>query len=228
MAVPKKPAPKKSARKAGAAIAHPVEGAAPAKQRRRQEPSVRRAQILTAARLCFANSGFKATTVDDIADEAGVSVGLLYRIFGSKTAIVEAIILEQVEAQLAQAFEIISASPKSGIDRAKVLKSFESEAADMQSLALTFEMAAEACRNPPLRAFMQGRRAELYADLLDRLIEDGMDRKTVERMFVDLDVVGAVASGAVIQSISNPRLSVLQNIEAIFKAIDRGRKPSDE
>lgn len=199
---------------------------APPKPRRRQEPSVRREQILTAARVCFANSGFKATTVDDIAVEAGVSVGLLYRIFGSKTAIVEAIILEQVEAQLVQAFDIISSSPKTGIDRAKVLKSFEGEAADMQKLALTFEMAAEACRNQPLREFMQKRRAELYAALLDRLIEGGMERNTAERMFAELDAVGAVASGAVIQSITSSH-TALETIDALFRSIDF-RTRSDE
>lgn len=196
-----------------------------AKSRRRQPPSVRREQILTAARLCFANSGFKATSVDDIAVEAGVSVGLLYRIFGSKTAIVEAIILEQVEAQLVQAFDIISSSPTTGIDQAKVLKSFEAEAADMQKLALTFEMAAEACRNQPLREFMQKRRAELYAALLERLVEGGIDRKTAEHLFVELDVVGALASGAVIQSITSSQTSALESIASVFRAVEL-RKPT--
>lgn len=198
------------------------------KQRRREEPSVRRAQILNAARRCFATSGFKATTVDDIAVEAGVSVGLLYRIFGSKTAIVEAIILEQVEEQIAQAFEIISTSPKSGIDRAKVIRTFEGASLDLQQLALTFEMAAEACRNQPLREFMQSRRAELYLTLIDRLTASGMDRKTAERMFAELDLVGAIGSGAIIQSLANAKMSVFQSIEAVFRSIDRAsRKRSD-
>lgn len=197
-------------------------------QRRREEPSVRRAQILNAARECFANAGFKATTVDDIAVEAGVSVGLLYRIFGSKAAIVEAIILEQVEEQIAQAFEIISTSPKSGIDRTKVLRSFEDAPLDLQQLALTFEMAAEACRNQPLREFLQSRRAELQAKLIDRLTASGMDPKTAKRMFAELDLLGAISSGAVIQSLASPKATVLQTIEAMFRSIDRStRKRSD-
>lgn len=200
----------------------------PAKQRRREAPSVRRAQILNAARKCFANSGFKATTVDDIAAEAGVSVGLLYRIFGSKMAIVEAMILDQVEEQIAQAFEIISTSPKSGIDRARVLRSFEGASLDLQQLALTFEMAAEACRNQPLREFMQGRRADLQSKLIDRLTASGMDPKSAKRMFAELDLLGAVGSGAVIQSLASPKMTVLQTIEAMFRSLDRSsRKRSD-
>lgn len=189
---------------------------------------MRKAQILNAARTCFANAGFKATTVDDIAGEAGVSVGLLYRIFGSKTAIVEAIILEQIEAQIAEAFEIISTSPKSGIDRRMVLKSFDDASLNLQQLALNLEMAAEACRNQPLRTFMQNRRAELYADLMDRLTASGMDRKTAEQMFAELDLIGAIGSGAVIQGIASPKMSIAETVKAVFRSIDRGtRKRSD-
>jgi AcrR family transcriptional regulator len=194
------------------------------KLRRREEPAVRRAQILRASRTCFANAGFNATTVDDIAAEAGVSVGLLYRVFGSKTAIIEAIILDQVEEQIEQAFEIISTSPASGIDRTKVIKSFEDASQDMQSLALTFEIAAEACRNAQLRAFMQSRRAKLYATLLERLTEAGMSRKTAERMFAELDLVGAIGSGALVQSLSSTKTKAFANIEAVFRAADRGAK----
>jgi AcrR family transcriptional regulator len=197
------------------------------KPRRREDPAVRKAQILSAARTCFANSGFKATTVDDIARQAGVSVGLLYRIFGSKTEIVEAIILEQVEAQIAQAFEIISASPK-GVDRAKILQSFKAASLDWQQLALTFEMAAEACRDQKLRAFMQSRRAVLYVTLMDRLTASGMDRKTAERRFAELDLLGAIGSGAVIQGLAAPEMSVVQTVKGAFRAMGRSaRKGAD-
>jgi len=198
------------------------------RQRRREDPSVRRAQILSAARTCFANAGLKATTVDDIAGEAGVSVGLLYRIFGSKTAIVEAIILDQVEAQIAHAFEIISTSPKAGIDRAKALRGFEGASLDLQQLALTFEMAAEACRNQPLREFMQSRRAELSSKLMDRLTASGMDRKAAERKLAELDLVGAIASGAVIQGLANAKMSVSKTVETVFRSIDRGGRKRPE
>ncbi|GAM99924.1 hypothetical protein U91I_03581 [alpha proteobacterium U9-1i] len=167
--------------------------------------------------------------MDDIASQAGVSVGLLYRIFGSKTAIVEAIILEQVETQIEHAFEIISKSPKSGIDRARILKSFEDASLDLSQLALTFEMAAEACRNPSLRAFMQSRRAELHAKLMTRLVENGMDPKTAKRMFAELDLVGAIGSGAVIQGLASPKMSVSQTVKSVFDSLEGGaRKPKED
>lgn len=198
------------------------------KQRRREAPSVRKVQILSAARTCFATSGFKATTVDDIAVEAGVSVGLLYRIFGSKNAIVEAIILEQVEAQIAEAFEIISSSPEIGIDRAKALRGFDGASLDLQQLALTFEMAAEMCRNNSLREFMQNRRSELYAEVINRLTASGMDRDTAEKKFAELDLIGAIGSGVVIQSLSSREMRISHTVETVFKSIERGsRKKPD-
>lgn len=51
----------------------------------------RRAAILNAAELCFARTGFHRTTMQDIAVEAGMSVGNLYRYFASKDAVVVAL-----------------------------------------------------------------------------------------------------------------------------------------
>ncbi|MEU0513417.1 helix-turn-helix domain-containing protein [Amycolatopsis sp. NPDC006125] len=49
---------------------------------------VRRAQIVAAARRCFAREGFHQTSMPDIAQEAGVSVGAPYRYFASKEEII--------------------------------------------------------------------------------------------------------------------------------------------
>ncbi|MEU1165562.1 TetR/AcrR family transcriptional regulator [Streptomyces sp. NPDC005921] len=56
-------------------------GARPVKRMRRLE---RRAQILDAATRAFARAGFAATSLDDIAAEAGLTHVMLYRHFESK------------------------------------------------------------------------------------------------------------------------------------------------
>ena len=48
----------------------------------------RRSRILDAAERCFVRSGFHRTTMQDVAAEAGMSPGNLYRYFPSKDAIV--------------------------------------------------------------------------------------------------------------------------------------------
>jgi len=50
----------------------------------------RRRQILQAAMTCFAKRGFHQTSMHDISDAAGISVGLIYRYFESKEAVISA------------------------------------------------------------------------------------------------------------------------------------------
>src|SRR6201984_1176274 len=55
------------------------------------EPALdRRAQILDAALVCFALRGFHQTSMHDISAEAGISVGLIYRYFANKEAVISA------------------------------------------------------------------------------------------------------------------------------------------
>src|ERR1700757_811190 len=55
------------------------------------EPALdRRAQILDAALVCFAHRGFHQTSMHDISAEAGISVGLIYRYFANKEAVISA------------------------------------------------------------------------------------------------------------------------------------------
>jgi AcrR family transcriptional regulator len=51
----------------------------------------RRAQILAAARTCFLTKGLHNTSMQDLIQEAGLSVGAVYRYFKSKNEIINAI-----------------------------------------------------------------------------------------------------------------------------------------
>nr|BFE67761.1 hypothetical protein GCM10020092_010620 [Actinoplanes digitatis] len=46
--------------------------------------TARREQILAAARLCFLRNGLHNTSMQDLIQEAGLSVGAVYRYFKSK------------------------------------------------------------------------------------------------------------------------------------------------
>ncbi|HVQ52518.1 MAG TPA: TetR family transcriptional regulator [Mycobacterium sp.] len=68
---------------------------------RRLARAERRQQILHAATRAFARRGFAATSLDDIAAEAGVSHVILYRHFASKTDLYRAV-LERACTRLAE------------------------------------------------------------------------------------------------------------------------------
>jgi AcrR family transcriptional regulator len=53
-------------------------------------PPDRREQIMRAAMVCFAKHGFHQTSMHDISGEAGISVGLIYRYFENKDAVISA------------------------------------------------------------------------------------------------------------------------------------------
>lgn len=51
----------------------------------------RKGQIIDAAWICFARNGYHRTTMQDIATEAGISAGAIYRYFDGKEAVLVAI-----------------------------------------------------------------------------------------------------------------------------------------
>jgi AcrR family transcriptional regulator len=73
-------------------------GSEPVKRMRRAE---RREQILDAATRAFARAGFAATSLDDVATEAGITRVMLYRHFESKADMYRAV-LDRACARLAE------------------------------------------------------------------------------------------------------------------------------
>ncbi len=69
----------------------------------------RRPQILDAAERCFALNGFHRTTMQDLAREAGMVPGNLYRYFPSKNAIILGLV-ERDRTDIAADFAALSAA----------------------------------------------------------------------------------------------------------------------
>jgi TetR/AcrR family transcriptional regulator, repressor for uid operon len=114
---------------------------------RRPADAERRRRILEAAERAFVRNGFHATTMQGVADEAGMSAGNLYRYFPSKEAIVEGL-CEQDQAELASAFAELMADNRQimeamrcGLRKHVLLKPPE-------KARLLVEIWAEAGRNP--------------------------------------------------------------------------------
>jgi AcrR family transcriptional regulator len=68
------------------------EAAVPAEPVRRLRRAERREQILAAATRAFARAGFAATSLDNVAAEAGISRVILYRHFDSKADMYRAVL----------------------------------------------------------------------------------------------------------------------------------------
>jgi len=75
----------------------------------RRRKQARPQEILDAALACFAERGFAASRMDDIAERAGVTKGTIYLYFENKDAVFKALVRESIGAQLANVLENVRA-----------------------------------------------------------------------------------------------------------------------
>ena len=113
---------------------------------RRLPRAARREQILDAATRAFARSGFTATSLDDVAAEAGITRVLLYRHFASKA--------DMYRSVLDRACEHVTAAigvEDADVDTIPAL--LRAASADPDGVRLLFRHAA---REPPTTAAAHG------------------------------------------------------------------------
>lgn len=123
----------------------------------------RRARILDAAERCFVRAGFHRTTMQDVAAEAAMSPGNLYRYFTSKSAIVAGL-TERDRAEVSAGF--------AGLDAAANLPEAFGQllhhhfgAGGWAKTALCLEIWAEAARSPEFAALS----GEFECEMTERL-----------------------------------------------------------
>ncbi|MEE8456975.1 MAG: TetR/AcrR family transcriptional regulator, partial [Acidimicrobiia bacterium] len=72
--------------------------------------------IVAAAAASFDLDGYDATTIETIAQAAGVSAGTVYNYFGTKSAILAAIVTRQVDEIMAEAGENLDLTAGNPVD----------------------------------------------------------------------------------------------------------------
>jgi AcrR family transcriptional regulator len=114
----------------------------------------RRNQILDAAWSCFAKRGYHQTTMQDIATDAGISAGAIYRYYASKEAVLAAITERNTEryAELLADIQSESSGPMDVLDAIgqTMLATFEDPLFETNT-RLDIEIRPETLRNDVLR-----------------------------------------------------------------------------
>ncbi len=127
--------------------------------------AARRAHIIDAAEQCFAQAGYRATSIPDICKAASISVGALYTHFASKEAIVEAMAEASMHAKL-QSFEVVP--PKHSLRQARylldIVRQLEGEPGQ-RAARLDLDLWSEATRNPRLAKLMRASMGQMLAQL---------------------------------------------------------------
>ncbi|SIR32672.1 MULTISPECIES: TetR/AcrR family transcriptional regulator [unclassified Bosea (in: a-proteobacteria)] len=117
--------------------------------------SERHIRILDAAERVFARAGFHAATMQDVAGEAGMSPGNLYRYFSSKDAIVAGL-AERDRSNIAADFANLCPGKGPLLDQLEALgrKHLVEDPRDKAVIAL--QIWAEAARNPAMAQMCAG------------------------------------------------------------------------
>ena len=124
----------------------------------------RRGEILSAAETCFVAKGFHQTSMQDIASASGLSMGLLYRYFDSKSAIIRAFSALDRDRMIAGVTALADATDFiAGL--AKLLKQELETMRNVDEFRLTTEVLSESTRDEILRESFAAKELMLSAAL---------------------------------------------------------------
>jgi AcrR family transcriptional regulator len=116
---------------------------------RRVSPEARKAMLISAGRVCLAQGGIRAFTVDNICRAAGTSRGLIVHHFGSKDALLAAV-YGAVYDQLIESVEILGDEQSTLVTLVEQICSPENF--DRSSLNLWLALWGEIANNSALQA----------------------------------------------------------------------------
>lgn len=180
-----------------------------------------REQILSAAASCFRERGIKATTMQEIAKRAGISVGNFYNYFDGKDAIIDEFAQREVARLAREIDEIVNGRVSLEEQRRQFRESLRKQLA-VQRARVKIEIIEEAARNGSMgdnivkRSDAQVRelikkmhRSRASADVSDEEIE----------VMVEMDM--ALVDGMAFRLIAHPELDVDRMINAIVKTVIR-------
>lgn len=161
----------------------------------RRRSDARPGELTAAAFALFAEQGFAATRLEDVAARAGVSKATIYRYFENKDALFEAVIKDAIAPRFTEAETLVEA--------------FQGTSAD---LLRTFFKVARGALGGPLPALLKmivsesgtfPQLARLWADLgvsrmmglMRRIVQRGIDRGEFRE--VDLEVIAPLVAAPV-------------------------------
>jgi len=134
-------------------------------------------EILDAALAVFAQKGFAATRLDDIAAKAGITKGTIYLYFDSKQALFEALARQSVGAQIEQVTAQLANFPGTSAELLRfVLSTMGRFAMTSDRVVLPRLVLAEAANFPQLAEFWRREIIERGIGLMSGIIRRGIER----------------------------------------------------
>src|SRR3954447_26811941 len=153
-----------------------MSGTQPRRSRREERKEETRGELIAAAALVFARSGFHGASLDEIAREAGYSTGAIYWHFEGKDDLFLAVYEAYATTRVREWGEVGKQAEGALPQRARAYADqwMERLAAEPEFLVLSLEFLVHAWRNPPLREEF-GHRTAAGRLALARLMQEQAD-----------------------------------------------------
>ncbi|HEX2227711.1 MAG TPA: TetR/AcrR family transcriptional regulator [Candidatus Binatia bacterium] len=156
-------------------------------------------RIVTAARRHFFAHGFRTVTMDELAEEVGMSKKTLYLAFASKTDLIRAVLLDKFREVDSELERIIADPPVSAMDSLQqLLACMQRHTAEIQP-PFVRDIRREA---PEIFELVQSLRRELIQRYFGKLFEQGR-RSGIFRKDISTQLMIEILLGAT-ESIVNP------------------------
>jgi AcrR family transcriptional regulator len=162
-----------------------------ARWRRRKE--ARPAEIRAAALACFAERGFAATRLDDVAARAGVTKGTLYLYFRSKEELFKAVVRQEVVPNIARAQTRVAQSAEPSAALLERVLADWIERAKTPLSAIPKLVLTEAGNFPELARFYLDEVIHRGTSLFQALLRRGVARGEFRALDIDSAVFCIVA-----------------------------------
>ncbi len=141
--------------------------AATARLTRAERSAQTRGELLAAAQRRFFDAGYHATTLDDVADDAGYTKGAVYSTFGSKAGLFLALFDDIVDRRLAAARAIVDPQDSGSEASLRALADQPVAEHNARFLLLSIEFWVHAAHEPALLAAFSERYRRLRTSLAE-------------------------------------------------------------
>ena len=198
---------------------HPVDSTPSAKWRRRK--TARPAEILSAALASFAERGFAATRLDDVAARAGVTKGTLYLYFPSKEELFKAVVRQELLPTIEWAEAMVAESAASSMFVLEQLAELFTRIVSSRLSAIPKLVLTEAGNFPDLARFYLEEVVERGKALFHKVLERGVangEFRPLDTESVVLCVIAPLLFACLWRHSFEPHSNRPLDIEALFRA----------
>ncbi len=139
-----------------------------------KKPETRRQEIIAAARELFQTKAYAKTTMRDVMEKLGIAKGTIYHYFKSKEKLLEAVVENIIEEDIAHKQALLKETPGNALEKLRVLVTAGSLPEDHGEILEHLHHPGNVGMHTRLLAIAIERQAPLYESLFRQGCEEGV------------------------------------------------------